>query len=263
MHPILRFFLIVVAAILILFGIGLLAQIPWINSHWLWPDAPWLSGVFMTSAFYANAASYLYCGLFKRTASLRAASLSAIVAYGGCSMYLLLAAGQVSLNYDQNRLLMWGEICLIFVIINIVFYILARPAPFISLNPYPALLKWLMGLVVIANIWVSLRLIANLDAFAWILATEMNIIYGWILLGAATYTILVLLQPYWENIGGLFFAFIGYDLILLFPLVYLLFNPEIVPVHTYRLIAYILLVLLTLLTSLFYLRYVFSSQVQD
>lgn len=263
MPVILRISLLSVAVILILWGIGLLTQDTRILTYWLWPDAPWLSHVFMASVFFASAGSYVYCSIFKRLAALRAASLSGVISYGGCSMYLLLQSTQSTQTYDQGRLLMWGEIALFLLIINVLFFIVSCRGEFHSRKEFPGLLKGIMGLVVVANLWVGLRLIANTDAFAWVLAPEMAIIYGWILLGAAIYTVLILLEPYWENIGGLFLAFLGYDLVLIFPLIYLLFYPETAPVHFARVVVYFILVLLTLLTTVCYSIKAFRSVFQN
>ncbi|CZH45435.1 Uncharacterised protein [Legionella pneumophila] len=178
-------------------------------------------------------------------------------------MYLLLQSTQSVQVYDQERLLMWGEIALFFLIINVLFFIAACRGEFYSRKEFPGLLKGIMSLVIIANLWVGLRLIANTDAFAWVLSPEMAIIYGWILLGAAIYTVLILREPYWENIGGLFLAFFGYDLVLIFPLIYLLFYPETASVHFTRVVVYFILVLLTLLTTLYYSIKAFRSVFQS
>ncbi|CZH45473.1 Uncharacterised protein [Legionella pneumophila] len=51
MPVILRISLLAVAVTLILWGMSLLTQETKILAYWLWPDAPWLSHVFMASAF--------------------------------------------------------------------------------------------------------------------------------------------------------------------------------------------------------------------
>ncbi|KTD65712.1 hypothetical protein [Legionella spiritensis] len=254
MHPrmnwFIRFWLVFLSFLLIAAATLLLMQNSWFSSLWLWPSAPWLSDVFMASIFFSTAAAYLVAAVHGRLRPLRTISMSSLIGFGGCSLYLLLEATRAT--QDTKTLLHWGEIGLLYTIVNFLFLAAAYNSKIVSKRRLPVSLIWILGVVVIANLWVSLRLIFGIDAFAWKLTEPMAIIYGWTLLGAGIFAWYMLIEPYWENIWPLLGAFIAYGLTLTGPIIYLLINPTIVPVIYSRVVAYLLLVLFTFLSALIY-----------
>lgn len=249
-----RIALVLVGFILFLIGFGLLIRSPWLESRWLWPNGAWESFFFMASAFFAISFGYFIIAIQRKLGPLRNLAIAGIVSFGGTALYLLQASVEANGN-DQSRLENWGQIFLIFAIINVLFLMASQNREIITTERIPVSLKWILGLIVVANLWVGLRLLGGIEAFAWQLTHEMAITYGWLLTGGAILAFLTCLEPFWENQWVLFAAFIGYDLPLIGPLVYLFFNPRGENIVLYRTAVYFLLVIVTLAAVVFYSLY--------
>lgn len=232
------------ALFMLLLGFGLLIQFPWLIERWLWPDAPWISHVFMSSVFLAFSFGYFFLAFQGKWRPVRNFSIVGLLSFGGLAIYLLgESSGAAEGGYDQFRLLSWGEILLLVAILNAIYWAISQIHPYSKKVRMPSSLRWILGFILAANLWVGIRLIVAVDAVAWKLTDEMAITYGWALFGAAVLAFLACMEPYWENQGTIFAALLGYDLILVGPLFYLLFNPTIVPSVPYRTLVYIIFVL--------------------
>lgn len=255
MNILLRSSFVILAIPVIALGICLLSQIHWLENYWLWPQAPWHSYFFMASLFFANGIALLFCSYNKEIRAIVPVAMGSLISFLGSGIYILLQAHATNQIYDQTRLQYWGNTAIFYSICYAIILLVCWRMQFKHATKLPLSLRFMLGFVVAVNLWVGLRLIGVEDAFPWKLAPEMMVVYGWGLLGTAVFVAVVLLEPYWENVGPLFAAFIVYDLILFYPIFYVLFHPQNIQVTFYRAATFLILITLTLLMVIGYSFY--------
>lgn len=255
MTKLLRLSFVIFAIPLIALAIGLLCQNQWLDRRWLWPHAPWVSYFFMASLFLANGIALLFCAFKKEIRSIVPVAVGSLVCFIGCGLYLLLQAHGSDQTYNQARL-NWGNLSIFYAIYYALVCLACWRLPFNKhAKKLPMSLRFILGFIVAANLWVGLRLLGVEDAFAWKVTPEMAVVYGWGLVGAATFTAMVLLEPFWENIGPLFAAFVFYNLTLFYPVCYLLIYPNNLPTTFHRTLVFLILLILTLFMVIAYSFY--------
>lgn len=251
---IIRIVLVIIGIILFLIGFGLLIRSTWLEERWLWPQGAWESFFFMASTFFAVSFAYFTIAIQGKWRPLRNLAIAVIVSFGGIAFYLLQASVKASGN-DHSRLENWGNIFLILSIINVLFLLANQNYELTKRELIPVSLRWILGILVAANLWVGVRLLVGIEAFVWPLTHEMAITYGWILIGVAILAFLACLEPFWENQWSVFAAFAIYDLPLLGPIVYLFFNPRGENIVLYRTVIQFILVIGTLAAVILYSLY--------
>ncbi|QBR82900.1 hypothetical protein E3983_00110 [Legionella israelensis] len=232
-------------------GILLISQQDWLASVWIWPDAPWFSDVFMTSVIFAAATAYSVCATNGKLRPLYAISISSIVTITGITFYYYMFSA--SPNPETQMIRGWGVFLLMSLFINIWFFIVSYNADFESKEPFPTSLKWFLSFVMLINLQKSFLLIAGIKSFAWEISLSMAVVYGWTLFGGLIFVILVLLEPYWENVWPLFVALIAYDLVLIGPIIFSIIFQDVVPITSpRRLYSYGIAVIITFLMVVYY-----------
>lgn len=247
-----RIFVILTSLILFILGACFLFHYQLLERYWLWPYQPWQSDVFLGGALLAAGIAYLTCAITAKLRALFAVCIASIVCTGGSAVYCLSQAAPKVPTLEGMIIEGWGEYFLIFMIINIGFLIAAYKKSPQTQAPLPTSLKWILGTVMGINFWIGVRLIAILNIFAWSLTADTAVLYGWMLLGAAVFIGMILLEPIWENVWPLLSAFFTFDLILIGPLCYLLLHPYLINTDILRPIYFLTVVVVTLFSVIIY-----------
>jgi hypothetical protein len=243
-----RILLICTSSFLLIYSAGLFLQQPWATRVWLWPQAPPLSNVFMSSVGAAIALPVLWASLSGKLGALRAGALDLLVTYVGLAFYLIPAASQ--LGQPQLRVYGWLFGLSIPAMVGVYFY--SRRFPLSDGRPAPALVRWTFLALSLWLIPVGFGLVRCWPhVFPWPLAPDMSVVYGWIFLGAAVYMLHGFFWPSWDNACGQLLGYLIYDLVLIVP--YLKLVPVVKPEHQMSLTIYLTVIIYTGLLAIYYL----------
>lgn len=248
MNRSMRVLLIFTSSFLLIYSAGLFLQHPWATRVWLWPQAPPLSNIFMSSVAAAIALPVLWAGLSGKFGTLRAGALDLLVTYTGFAFYLIPAASRL----QQPQLRVYGWLFGLSIPALLGVYLYSRRFPLSDGRPVPALVRWtFLGL----SAWlipVGFGLVREWPyVFPWPLAPDMSVVYGWVFLGAAVYMLHGFFWPSWDNACGQLLGYLIYDLVLLVP--YRKLVPTVKPEHQLSLTIYLTVIIYTGLLASYYL----------
>jgi hypothetical protein len=248
MERIYRFAFTTLGVLLLIFGAGLLWQQTWATGIWLWPAAPRLSNIFMSSIVAAIAVPILWIGLSGQIGASVGGALNLLVVFSGSGIFLLLEGTKTG----AARTLTYAFLFITIGVIAIAVYLYTRRFPVQDSLRIPPLLRWSFAVFAVVLIITGTGLVRLWPhIFPWRLAPDMSIIYGWIFLGAAVYFAYGFLRPSWQNAQGQLLGFLAYDLVLILP--YLQHWSNVLPEHRLSLIIYLTVIIYSGLLAAFFL----------
>lgn len=240
--------LVVWALLLLTWAGALMTQQAWAKSLWIWPQAPPLNHVFVSSIGAAIAAPVLWIGV---SGEIRAA-------LGGVYNLLLFSAGGAwtlftdpSFGNDPRvRAYTWIFTGSIPVLTAVGIY--ARSFPLGANEPLPAIVRWSFAAFSAVLVLVGGALLLGAPhIFPWPLQPTASALYGWVFLGAALYFLHGFLRPTWTNARGQLMGFLAYDLVLLWP--YVAHLDKVLPAHRTSLIVYLGVILYSAVLAVWHL----------
>ena len=243
-----RAFLVVVAVIQAVFGVGFALRIPAVTQLWLaiLPEATPLSLSFVGSIFAAAAASTLWCIVSGEDGALAGIGLDYLVILVPVTVFLFqLAAG--------GPLLIFAVLCILGAIFGAILFYFAQKIPIRDARPQPRLVRFAFGFFIVALLIVGGALVLKTpNVLPWPLSVNESVIYGWMFLGAAAYFVYALVRPSWGNSGGQLAGFLAYDVVLAFPFL-ARFGSEIPPQFLVGHLLYTAVVLFSGALAIYYL----------
>lgn len=212
----------------LLLAAGFAFQWTWAVGLWPW-DAGRLSYIFLGSMLAAVGAGAVWIGLSQDTASLPAGFLNLAVALGGMSVYLLAGVpGYVPLAAAIGVL----------AVVNVVLVVVTqRRAPRTG-TALPPLIRGSYAAFSLVLLSVGLALILGVDGvMPWPVDPPTSVLFGWIFFGDAFYFAYPVARPLWEGARAQLWSFLGYNAVLLGPLI--AFLPDVDEARLPNLLAYL------------------------
>jgi hypothetical protein len=240
-----RVMLLLCVALSVALGIGFFLQLSWATSLWPWPDS-YLSYVFLASFAIAIGGGILWVALSGSLGAARGGLINLAVASAGMALYSFQVA------QTHAAALPFALFCAVALLCFVVFYWRIWRVPIQDQRPTPLLLRISFMIFTVLLIATGIALILDYPTiFPWSLRPESSVIFGWALLGAASYFLYGLLRPRWDNAGGQLLGFLGYDLVLIVP--FLRHFATVQPDHTLSLLAYVIVLVYSGALAVYYL----------
>jgi hypothetical protein len=178
------------ATLATLVAIGFFLERPEVEPLWPWPTYG-LSYVFISSILAAIAAPIFWISITDEPAAI----------CGGAINLFATFAAVIALG------------CLVQIV-------LTYPIPFRDARPMPKLVRYSFLLFAAILTYVGGSMATHrANMFPWPLKPELQVLYGWIFLGAACYFVYGFARPVWGNLRGQLWGFLAYDLVLIVPYV--------------------------------------------
>lgn len=248
MTRIIRYILVGVSVVQVIFAIGFFLQVPAFTRLWPLPYTNALSFIFIASITAAAAASTFWCVIMREDAGLAGVALDYVAIFTPLAILMFQLAG----GRSNNTLTTFGLVCIVQVVIGLALLAWSLRRPVRDRQPIPRLVRLSFVIFVAALIIAGGQMVLkNTHIMPWQISTDATIVYGWMFLGAAAYFAYGLLRPGWYNTGGQLAGFLAYDLVLIIPFLQRL--PTVAPELRINLIVYISVLVLSGLLAIYYL----------
>jgi hypothetical protein len=247
MIKVVRYSLLLISAVQIIFAIAFFFQLPFAVNLWPFPGSTPLTLIFISSFFAAAAASTLWAAGTKTYGALAGIALDYVAIFVPVSIFSF----QLGANGDP-QFTAFGIACAGGAIFGIGLLLWSIRIPIDRTIPMPAPVQWSFVVFILALIFVSIRLLLKVpNVMPWSITPELSIMIGWMFFGAATYFAYGLLRPSWLNAAGQLAGFLAYDLVLIVP--FLTRLPTVADEHRVGLIIYIVVIIYSGLLASYYL----------
>lgn len=191
-------------------AVALAAQQTWAVQLWPWETGR-LSHLFLGAMLAAVGAGAAWIALSGEGGSLPAGFLNLAVALGGIATYLLVSG-------PEHRTLGVATGALALVNLGLLLVTLRRA----TLGPrrVPTLVRASNGVFAVVLAVVGLALVLGAEGIMpWPLDPDTSVVFGWIFFGDAFYFAYATARPRWDGTRAQLWSFLGYDAVLLVPLV--------------------------------------------
>jgi hypothetical protein len=208
--PALRALVATGAAANLVLAVGFAFQRTWAVQLWPWETGR-LSHIFLGAMLAAIGAGAAWIAISGEAGSLPAGFLNLTVALGGIGAYLVWWT-------PEERTL--GIAVLVLAAVNLVMLVVTLPR-IPPVGPrVPTLVRVSNGVFTVVLAVVGLALILGAEQIMpWPLDPDTAVVFGWIFFGDAFYFAYATARPHWDNARTQLWSFLGYDAVLLVPLV--------------------------------------------
>ncbi|MCW5864105.1 MAG: hypothetical protein KIT52_13495 [Anaerolineae bacterium] len=242
-----RSLLVVVCAVQLIFAVAFFCQWPWAVRLWPFAGTTPLTYVLLASFFAAAAASTLWPLASGHFGALRGVALDYVFIFGPLTAVILW----LGLRGGESGQIVYALLCAGGLAFGLWLWWWAGRWPLDTSVPMPALVRGSFAVLVLALLFVSVRLWLRLPTIPWKLTPELSLVVGCMFFGAAVYFVYGLLRPSWANAGGQLAGFLAYDLVLIVPFLRAL--PGVASEFRTGLIVYLVVVVYSGLLAIYYL----------
>jgi hypothetical protein len=202
-----------VAALVNLFAaIGFATRQPWAVAAWPWETGP-LSFMFLGAMLTAVATGAGWIAYSGEMGSLPAGFLNLTVMLGGIAAFLLF--GDVTVPPPAALGVGVGVLALV----NLALFWWTRRLPIGEPQPLPTLIRAAYLVFIVVLVVVGVSLILRIDGIMpWPLDPDTRVVFGWMFFSDAWYFAYALLRPDWQCARAQLWSFLGYDVVLMIPL---------------------------------------------
>ena len=248
MIGIVRAILIAIGIYLIMYAIGLFLQQEWATSVWLWPDAPPLSNIFISSMSAGVGAALFWVGYIGEIGAAAGGGLALLISGSGMAIYLF----QETERQYSETVSTYATLFAILAIVGLLLYLFARRIPICDPRQTPPVARWSILIFSIVLAFTSFQLLQSSPyIFPWPLATDMSVIYGWMFTGALILLVHSVIWPNWQSTGVVLISFLVYDIILIAP--YLAHINNVKAAHVLSLTSYLIVIIYSFVLCVYYL----------
>jgi hypothetical protein len=200
------------ATLATLVAIGFFLERPEVEPLWPWPTYG-LSYVFISSILAAIAAPIFWISITDEPAAICGGAINLFATFAAFAVYALLQP-------DMPEVRTFGIASAVIALGCLVQIVLTYPIPFRDARPMPKLVRYSFLLFAAILTYVGGSMATHrANMFPWPLKPELQVLYGWIFLGAACYFVYGFARPVWGNLRGQLWGFLAYDLVLIVPYV--------------------------------------------
>ena len=243
-----RYVLLLICVLQILFAIAFFLQLPFVVSLWPFQGTTPLTFIFVSSIFAAAAASTLWAVASENYGALAGIGLDYLMILAPVA----ILSFQLGASNNDSRLSAYGVACVFGALFGLGLLLWSLRIPIDRTRPMPRFARWSFVIFIIALLIVSVQLILKVpNVIPWAITPELSVVIGWMFLGAATYFVYALLRPSWFNAAGQLAGFRAYDVVLIVP--FLTRLPTTPPEHQIGLIVYTAVVIYSGLLAIYYL----------
>jgi hypothetical protein len=214
MRNFIRYFLIVVAIVQLIFAIAFFVQWPVAVNLWPFPGTTPLTFIFISSIFAAAGASTLWAAATENFGALAGIGLDYIAILAPVAVLSF----QLGASSGSSQMTWYGVTSVIGALFGLALFLWSVRIPIDSTLPMPGLVRWSFVVFILALLFVSTRLILQVpNTIPWKITPDLSVVIGWMFVGAALYFIYGLLRPSWLNSAGQLIGFLAYDIVLIVP----------------------------------------------
>jgi hypothetical protein len=248
MMKIVRFTLIAICIVQLLFAIAFFLQRPFVLTMWPYPGTTPLTFIFISSIFAAAAAATLWAVATGNYGALAGIGLD----YLAILMPLSIFSFQLGVSRGSPQLTTYGIVCVFGALFGLGLMLWSIRIPMDTTIPMPTPVKWSFAFFIIALLMVSTSLIVKRpNVIPWKITPELSVVIGWMFFGAMMYFIYAMLRPSWVNAGGQLAGFLAYDIVLIVP--FLTKLPTVAPEQRVGLTIYTAVIIYSGLLAAYYL----------
>lgn len=229
-----RLVFIGVCLIQVITALGFCFQIPLFITLWPLPYGGTMNSIFIGSFLVAVAASVGWCLWTRADGALAGVGLDYVVTF----FALTVSALQFYSQRQTPLMLGFALASLVSLLFGLGLFVWALRQPLPSTPRLPRLLRISFSVFVIVLLLAGIPMVLGTPGILpWQTTTASAALYGWMFIGSASYFAYGLLRPSWPNAGGQLAGFLGYDLVLIVPVLLLL--GTIAPARLPNLIVYL------------------------
>ncbi len=199
-----------IATLATLLAVAFFLERPEVERMWPWPTYG-LSYVFISSILAAIAAPIFWISLTNEPAAICGGAINLFATFAGFAVYgfgNLDMPGVPNFAYASAAIALG---CLVQVF-------LTWRIPFRDDRPMPKLVRYSFLIFAAILTFVGGSMASHrANMFPWVLKPELQVLYGWIFLGAACYFVYGFARPVWGNLRGQLWGFLAYDVVLIVP----------------------------------------------
>ena len=247
MSKTMRYLLLLICAVQLLFAAAFFFQWPAVVAIWPFEGTTPLTYIFIASIFAAAGASTLWPILSGNDGALAGIGLDYLVILAPMSAYIVW----LGLQGDDSAKIIYGAICALGALFGLWLFLWSRHLPMDTSVPMPPLVRWSFVVFVAALLITCTGLFLQIPIIPWKLTPELSVIVGCMFLGAAAYFIYALIRPSWANAAGQLSGFLAYDLVLIVPFLRTL--PNVAPEFRNGLIVYTIVLVYSGLMAAYFL----------
>ena len=210
-----RFWLAVVAGVVLVFALGFMLQASWATMFWPVP-AGRLSHIFVSSILAAIGIPALWIALSNERRALAAGAIDLGITNAGIAvagLWFFWTTGNVGM-------LLLGLTTAVLFLLCIWLSFYGHGAPFLDRRPMPLIVRIAFAVfALLLGLTSTALLFVRPNTFPWPLSAENSVIYAFIFYGAMAYFLYGLVYPVWGNARGQLLGFLAYDAILIPPFI--------------------------------------------
>jgi hypothetical protein len=238
--------MVVIAFVMLIFGIGYAFRLPFATSFWPFSYTGVMSYIFIGSLAAAAAAAILWCVWEREDGAFAGIGLSIIAVFFPLGIFVLQAA------QGSSRQTMFGVAVILGGVFGVLLFLHTIRIPITPYPPLPRLVRISFVIFILALLIVGGQMVLRRpNVLPWEMTDTGSVIYGWAFLGAASYFTYALVRPGWHNAGGQLAGFLAYDLVLILPFLQRL--PTIQPQYQLSQIIYLAVILCSGALAIYYL----------
>jgi hypothetical protein len=235
-----RVLVAIAAALNLVLAAAFALQQSWALDLWPW-EIGRLSYLFLASMLAAVGVAAMWIAVSGDTGSLAAGFLNLAVTLGGISAFLV-TTGTRRLGYAIGGL----------ALVNVALLLWSRRLPQPESPRLPALVRGSYVVFTLVLLAVGLALIMRRPGvMPWPLDPDTSVVFGWIFFGDAFYFAYAVWRPRWHSARAQLWSFLGYDAVLIGPLLAHLSRVE--PELRLNLIVYLLVLVYSAALGAYYL----------
>ena len=243
-----RYLLFVVCTAQAFFAVAFFLQWPIAVNVWPYAGTTPLTFIFISSIFAAAAASTLWAVATENYGALAGIGLDYLVIL----LPVAILSFQLAASGGDSRMTAYGIACVFGALFGLALFLWSVRIPIDRTIPMPRLVRWSFVVFIVALLFVSIRMIANVpNVIPWKITPELSVVIGSMFLGAALYFIYALLRPSWINSAGQLVGFLAYDVVLIVP--FLTRLPKTPPEFRVGLTIYTVVIIYSGLLATYYL----------
>lgn len=243
-----RYALLLISMVQVLFAVAFFLQLPFAVSRWPFPGTTPLTFMLVSSIFAAAGASTLWATASRNYGALAGIGLDYVTILVPLSFYSF----QISEMNPSSQFLGFGIKCALGVLFGLGLFAWSIRIPIDKDPPMPVLVRWSFAFFIVALLVVSIKLLLGApNIIPWKITPDLAVVIAWMFIGAAAYFAYGLLRPSWANSVGQLAGFLAYDVVLIVPFLNRL--PSTGPDHRIGMMIYIAVVSYSGLLALYFL----------
>ena len=232
----------------IVFALGFSFQVSFFVNLWPLPYSGQMNPIFVGSFLFAAASSVAWCLWMRADGALAGIGLDYSVTFIALTIYAL----QLYAERPTPLLLGFVIASIAGLLFGLGLFAWALRQPLPPTPQLPLLLRISFMVFVIVLLLAGIQLVLRTPGILPWQTTQISAsLYGWMFIGSASYFTYGLLRPGWSNAGGQLAGFLGYDLVLILPVLLLFRN--ITPALLPNLIIYLAVLIYSGALAIYYL----------